>query len=93
MQLSRCDIDFHLPFPVIISMILTYSYVECKEYANLVYENETAPILRINAGSNKVSHCSIVETPLIVGGVKVKFAEFPHMVRTEIQMHKSNSEK
>ncbi|XP_011341349.1 serine protease snake isoform X2 [Ooceraea biroi] len=53
--------------------------MECKEYANLVYEDEAAPILRINAGSNKVSRCSIVETPLIVGGVRAKPAEFPHM--------------
>ncbi|XP_012220460.1 serine protease snake-like isoform X2 [Linepithema humile] len=52
---------------------------KCKEYAALVYESEDSPILRINAGSNKVSRCTIVETPLIVGGVPVKPVEFPHM--------------
>lgn len=55
-------------------------FTECKEYADLVYETENSPTLRINAGSNKVSRCAI-ETPLIVGGVPAKLAEFSHMVR------------
>ncbi|KAK0162751.1 hypothetical protein PV327_006503 [Microctonus hyperodae] len=52
---------------------------QCAEYAKLVYVDEAAPILRINAGNNVVSKCGIVETPLIVGGIKVKPREFPHM--------------
>ncbi|XP_011641772.1 serine protease snake-like [Pogonomyrmex barbatus] len=52
---------------------------KCKEYADLVYEIEDSPTLRINAGANKVSRCAIVETPLIIGGVQAKHAEFPHM--------------
>lgn len=60
-------------------------FVECKEYADLVYETENSPILRINAGSNKVSRCAIIETPLIIGGVPAKPAEFPHMVRLDTQ--------
>ncbi|XP_024942568.1 serine protease snake [Cephus cinctus] len=51
---------------------------KCKEYANLVYENEYIPVLRKGAGSNRVSRCAIVETPLIIGGVKAKSMEFPH---------------
>ncbi|KYN33194.1 Serine protease snake [Trachymyrmex septentrionalis] len=51
----------------------------CKEYADLVYETEKSPTLRINAGSNKVSRCAVVETPLIIGGIQAKRAEFPHM--------------
>ncbi|KAG7200888.1 hypothetical protein KM043_003251 [Ampulex compressa] len=52
---------------------------KCREYAALVYEEVDAPVLRIGAGSNTVSGCTIVETPLIVGGVKAKPAEMPHM--------------
>ncbi|XP_071556799.1 serine protease snk-like [Temnothorax nylanderi] len=52
---------------------------KCKEYANLVYETEKSPTLRINAGSNRVSRCAVVETPLIIGGIQAKPAEFPHM--------------
>ncbi|EFN71578.1 Serine protease snake [Camponotus floridanus] len=52
---------------------------QCKEYADLVYETENSPTLRINAGSNKVSRCAIIETPLIIGGIPAKLAEFPHM--------------
>ncbi|TGZ37820.1 hypothetical protein DBV15_04785, partial [Temnothorax longispinosus] len=51
----------------------------CKEYADLVYETEKSPTLRINAGSNRVSRCAVVETPLIIGGIQAKPAEFPHM--------------
>lgn len=43
--------------------------------------DEPSPVLRIGAGTNSVSKCGIVETPLIVGGVKAKPTEFPHMVR------------
>ncbi|KAG5319515.1 SNAK protease, partial [Acromyrmex heyeri] len=53
--------------------------IQCKEYADLVYEIESSPTLRINAGSNKVSRCAVVETPLIIGGIQAKQAEFPHM--------------
>ncbi|KAG5333248.1 SNAK protease, partial [Acromyrmex charruanus] len=53
--------------------------IQCKEYADLVYETESSPTLRINAGSNKVSRCAVVETPLIIGGIQAKHAEFPHM--------------
>ncbi|XP_020300103.1 serine protease snake-like [Pseudomyrmex gracilis] len=52
---------------------------KCKEYADLVYETENVPTLRLNAGSKRISRCTIVETPLIVGGVAAKPAEFPHM--------------
>ncbi|XP_011141714.1 serine protease snake [Harpegnathos saltator] len=52
---------------------------KCKEYADLVYQTEHSPVLRFDVGSNRVSHCAIIETPLIIGGVKAKFAEFPHM--------------
>ncbi|XP_043670046.1 serine protease snake-like [Vespula pensylvanica] len=52
---------------------------KCEEYGKLVYEIEASPVLRIGAGSNVVSRCAIVETPLIVGGIKAKMAEFPHM--------------
>ncbi|KAK0084920.1 hypothetical protein PV325_006122 [Microctonus aethiopoides] len=55
------------------------SQKKCAEYAKLVYVDEAAPILRINPGNNVVSKCGIVETPLIVGGIKVKPREFPHM--------------
>lgn len=61
-----------------------FFFQECKEYGNLVYVDEAAPVLRIDAGSNKVSKCSIVETPLIVGGTKAKPMEFPHMVNSEV---------
>ncbi|XP_057319392.1 serine protease snake-like isoform X2 [Microplitis mediator] len=33
----------------------------------------------MDAGSNTVSKCAIIETPLIVGGTKAKPMEFPHM--------------
>lgn len=67
-------------------MILTSCiFIECKEYADLVYETENSPTLRINAGSNKVSRCAIIETPLIIGGIPAKLAEFPHMVKRNIQ--------
>ncbi|XP_008548214.1 serine protease snake, partial [Microplitis demolitor] len=52
---------------------------ECQEYAKLVYAVEDVPVLRIDAGTNTVSKCGIVETPLIVGGTKAKPMEFPHM--------------
>ncbi|XP_012524177.2 serine protease snake [Monomorium pharaonis] len=52
---------------------------KCKEYADLVYETENSPTLRINAGSNRVSRCAVIETPLIIGGIQAKHAEFPHM--------------
>ncbi|XP_063992944.1 serine protease snake-like [Diachasmimorpha longicaudata] len=51
---------------------------KCQEYAELVYTSELAPVLRIGATSNIVSHCGIVDTPLIVGGVQAKHREFPH---------------
>ncbi|XP_035718534.1 serine protease snake-like [Vespa mandarinia] len=52
---------------------------KCEEYGKLVYEIEPSPVLRIGAGFNVVSRCAIVGTPLIVGGIKAKMAEFPHM--------------
>ncbi|XP_012264277.2 serine protease snake-like [Athalia rosae] len=52
---------------------------KCKEYANYVYADEAAPILRMNAGTNSISHCGIVEVPLIIGGTKAVRKEFPHM--------------
>ncbi|KYQ48361.1 Serine protease snake [Trachymyrmex zeteki] len=61
------------------SPIVNKRYHQCKEYADLVYETENSPTLRINAGSNKVSRCAVVETPLIIGGIQAKHAEFPHM--------------
>ncbi|XP_008207491.1 serine protease snake isoform X1 [Nasonia vitripennis] len=53
---------------------------KCKEYAELVTREEVAPVLRMGVQTNLVSECGIVETPLIVGGVKAKSNEFPHMV-------------
>ncbi|XP_070521128.1 serine protease snake-like isoform X2 [Cardiocondyla obscurior] len=52
---------------------------KCKEYADLVYETEKSPTLRINVELNRVSRCAVIETPLIIGGVQAKQAEFPHM--------------
>ncbi|XP_043268692.1 serine protease snake-like isoform X2 [Venturia canescens] len=40
---------------------------------------EASPVLRIGGGSNLVSKCGIVDTPLIIGGVRAKPLEFPHM--------------
>ncbi|KAH0554649.1 serine protease snake-like [Cotesia glomerata] len=56
------------------------SQQKCKEYAKLVYADEDVPVLRLDAGTNTVSKCGIIETPLIVGGIKAKPMEFPHMV-------------
>ncbi|XP_034942335.1 serine protease snake [Chelonus insularis] len=56
------------------------SQKKCEQYANLVYHEEESPVLRIDVGQKKItSKCGIVETPLIVGGVKAKPMEFPHM--------------
>ncbi|XP_063706429.1 serine protease snake-like [Culicoides brevitarsis] len=52
---------------------------KCQEYGKLVYESESSPTLHLEASSNSVSKCGIVETPLIVAGTKAKLAEFPHM--------------
>lgn len=54
----------------------------CKDYAKLVYSEEIVPVLRIGVEYKPVSKCGIIETPLIVGGIKTKPKEFPHMVYT-----------
>lgn len=41
---------------------------------------EASPVLRMGAGTNQVSECGIIESPLIVGGLQAKSKEFPHMV-------------
>jgi hypothetical protein len=45
-----------------------------------VYADEASPAMTPEKGTEKVSKCSINETPLIVGGSKVSEREFPHMV-------------
>jgi secreted trypsin-like serine protease len=44
----------------------------------LVYTEEASPAMTPNKDTDKVSKCSINETPLIVGGSKVAEREFPH---------------
>ncbi|XP_015178497.1 PREDICTED: serine protease snake-like isoform X2 [Polistes dominula] len=71
---------FLLQFMILFTVTLSRKSEEkCEEYSKLVYEFEASPVLRIGAGFINVSRCAIVETPLIVGGVKAKTAEFPHM--------------
>lgn len=58
---------------------------ECREYSKYVYVNdESGPAMFVVPTSKKeekVAKCGIVETTLIVGGVKVNNElEFPHMV-------------
>ncbi|KAK2583861.1 hypothetical protein KPH14_001137 [Odynerus spinipes] len=75
---------------LIVSIIARKSEERCEEYGKLVYENEESPVLRIGAGFNMVSRCAIVETPLIIGGVKAKSAEFPHMAAIGFGKNESN---
>ncbi|XP_033208181.1 serine protease snake-like [Belonocnema kinseyi] len=62
-----------------VNSVLRKSLEKCKDYSKLVYSIETAPVLRIGVEYKPVSKCAIIETPLIVGGVKTKPQEFPHM--------------
>lgn len=58
--------------------------LECREYSQYVYVNDdSGPAMSVVPTSKveKVPKCGIVETTLIVGGVKVNNElEFPHMV-------------
>ena len=44
---------------------------------------ENSPVMSASAKTNSNSKCGIVETPLIVGGIKTVENEFPHMVRVK----------
>lgn len=56
---------------------------ECHEYSDLVYEEETFPVL-IPGGRpivKRVDKCGFKVVPLIVGGTTAKAKEIPHMAR------------
>ncbi|XP_055708950.1 uncharacterized protein LOC129805183 [Phlebotomus papatasi] len=54
---------------------------KCREYANFVFENVTAPVGLPGRDPETVSSdtCSFKVIPLIVGGTNAKPREFPHM--------------
>lgn len=52
---------------------------ECSEYAELVYAMEYTPTSPMVSRLERVSHCNTVEVPLIVGGGRARYMEFPHM--------------
>lgn len=54
---------------------------ECIEYSEYVYAKDYGNfILLPRMNRENISTCSIVEQPLIIGGVKAAEKEFPHMV-------------
>ncbi|CAH0559204.1 unnamed protein product [Brassicogethes aeneus] len=52
---------------------------KCKEYAKYVYEKTDAVVPIIGAQPMTTYECGITAVPLIVGGEKAGFKEFPHM--------------
>ncbi|XP_046392234.1 serine protease snake-like [Ischnura elegans] len=52
---------------------------KCREYSQWVYTLEDSPVNLPGSVRANVSQCAVEETPLIVGGVRAKSAEFPHM--------------
>lgn len=50
-------------------------FLECKEYGQWVFADDSGDI------DASVSMCSLIELPLIVGGMRAARDEFPHMAR------------
>lgn len=68
--------------PVNRESIISFT-IECLEYSELVYENETIPA-RIPGALpvvQRVDKCSFKVVQLIVGGTAAAAKEFPHMAR------------
>lgn len=56
-----------------------FDFLECEEYAKLVYQNVQSPVLAAESSTKNQSECGITETPLIIGGQDAADKEFPHM--------------
>ncbi|XP_071440518.1 venom peptide isomerase heavy chain-like isoform X2 [Hetaerina americana] len=52
---------------------------KCQEYSRWVYAVEVSPVNLPGSVAAKENLCAVESVPLIVGGVKAKPAEFPHM--------------
>lgn len=64
--------------------------LECYEYSEAVFGTHSVQSMDSRKGEEvRVDECAITGVPLIVGGTKAAAKEFPHMVRPNFLLAKS----
>jgi len=66
---------------IIILIYFNFTYIECKEYSELIYFKIPDPILTTSSKGNHITKTDCyIASPLITNGEDAEPKEFPHMV-------------